>query len=211
MATKKSQRIFIWAITAIMVVGTISSFVLLILSSSNSKIDQERLSELMGQYQQQVADQTSKLSDKYYDQFKDYESQPAKFTKKDVKKLATKDLKIGDGKTLKDGDTDYAAYYIGWTPDGKIFDQSIDNESLKQPLDPAEGTVEGFTKGVIGMKIGGVRAITIPSDLGYGASGGGEKIPPNTPIKFIVFAIEKPKQIEPSAELLQLYQQSQSQ
>lgn len=208
MATKKSQRIFIWFITAIMVIGTVTSFVVLILSSNNSNNDQARLTELTNEYQQQVTDQTKQLSDKYYDQFKKYESQPAKFAKSDVKKLAIEDLKKGTGKTLKDGDTDYAAYYIGWTPDGNTFDQSIDGESLKQPLDPAQGTIEGFTEGVIGMKIGGVRKITIPAAQADGEAGSGDLTPPNTPLKFIIFAIERPKEIPVSAELQQLYQQS---
>jgi hypothetical protein len=47
-----------------------------------------------------------------------------------------------------------------------------------------------------GMKIGGVRELTIPSDKAYGETGSGDNIPPNTPIRFIVMAIPLPATIE---------------
>ncbi len=217
MATKKSQRAFIWFITLLMIAGTVVSFVVMILSSINQKSDQEQYKELSAQYQKdtdayqkKVDAQTAALSKKYYNSFKPYASQPTKFNAIKVSKLAMEDLKIGTGKTLAKGDTDYAAYYIGWNPSGKVFDQSIDGKSLKQPLDPAQGLVDGWEQGVVGLKIGGVRLITMPADLAYGATGSGENIPPNTPIKFVVMAIPKPETIsEPTIPplLLQYYQQ----
>ena len=54
------------------------------------------------------------------------------------------------------------------------------------------------------MRIGGVREITIPSALGYGAEGSGSAIPADTPLKFIVMAIDPVEEIEPSEELNQL-------
>ena len=53
------------------------------------------------------------------------------------------------------------------------------------------------------MRIGGVRVITIPSDKAYGEQGSGDDIPPNTPIKFVVMAIELPPAVDIPAELLQ--------
>ena len=47
----------------------------------------------------------------------------------------------------------------------------------------------GWYDGVEGMKIGGVREVTIPAGLAYGETGSGEDIPPNTPIKFLIMAI----------------------
>ncbi len=49
--------------------------------------------------------------------------------------------------------------------------------------------IPGWAEGVIGMRVGGVREITIPSDLAYKDQGSGNDIPPNTPIKFIVYVI----------------------
>lgn len=82
------------------------------------------------------------------------------------------------------------AFYIGWNPKGKVFESSIKGESLSRPLDVTPGyLLSGWYSGVDGMKMGGVREITLPSDLAYGETGKGDDIPPNTPIKFIVLAI----------------------
>lgn len=68
-----------------------------------------------------------------------------------------------------------AMYYIGWNPDGKIFDQSIDGETLKSPLSldgvGASDVIVGWKKGLLGMKVGGVRELTIPSGYGVWCDG----------------------------------------
>jgi hypothetical protein len=64
------------------------------------------------------------------------------------------------------------------------------------------------------MKVGGVRELTIPSDKAYGEAGSGDKIPANTPLKFIVMVIPTPEAIKEPAvpqELLQYYQQNSAQ
>ena len=100
----------------------------------------------------------------------------------------------GDGEEIGVA-SQYRAYYIGWTPNGEVFDSSFDGESLKVPFDTSQATpIEGWRDGVVGMKVGGVRSMTLPSDLAYGETGSGEAIPPNTPIKFIVKIIETVEQ-----------------
>ena len=208
MATaKKTQRIAIFIIMIVMVVGTLGSFFVIILENDNQKDQAKRQQAAMADYQKSMDDyqekldaQASELSKKYYPTFSQYKDLPAKFELEGVDKLVKKDLKIGSGKQIED-DTKFAAYYIGWTPDGKIFDQSIENEALKPPLDIRDGLanaslIDGWKQGMKGMKIGGVRLLEIPSDLAYGETGQGEDIPPNTPLKFVVMAIELPKQIE---------------
>lgn len=210
MATAKSQRIGIWIIAIVMTIGTIGSFMVMILANDNVKNDQAKLTELMSSYQKEVSDQNDTLSGKYFATFKKYESRPAAFDAAGVTELKTDDLLVGDGAELKDGATDYSIYYIGWNPTGKVFDQSIDGDKLKAPLAGGQ-FVEGMNKGVVGMKIGGVREITIPAAQAYGATGQGEDIPPNTPLKFIVLAISKVNDIQPSKELMDLYEASQRQ
>lgn len=210
MATPKSQRIGIWIIAIVMTIGTLGSFAVMVLANSNQQTSASRLKELITSYQGEVAAQSDKLSAKYYDSFSKYASVPAAFDAASVTELATNDLMVGTGDELKDGATNYSIYYIGWNPSGKVFDQSISGQKLKAPL--AGGKfVEGMNKGVVGMKIGGVREISIPAAQAYGATGSGADIPPNTPIKFVVMAIPPVTEIQPSKELMDLYAASQQQ
>jgi len=58
------------------------------------------------------------------------------------------------------------------------------------------------------MKVGGVRELTIPADKGYGSTGSGDKIPANSPLKFVIMVIPTPDAIaEPAVpqELLDYY------
>lgn len=198
MATSKSQRIGIWIIAVVLAVGTIGSFFVIILANNNTKIDQQqaqskqdKYNKIVAEYQAKVDAQTTQLSAQYYPVLSAYTGEVGKFNADDVKSLGIKDLKVGDGEEIKKG-TKYSAYYIGWNPDGKIFDQSIDGSKLKAPLDASQGLITGWNEGVIGMKLGGVRELTIPADKAYGDKGSGDLIPPHTPIKFVVLAIPTP-------------------
>jgi len=198
-----------------MAIGTIGSFAIIVLANSNSQSDQARFNELSAQYQKATEEyqakgeaQAKELSDQYYPTFSQYESRPSTFDAASVTELKKEDLSQGTGETLTDQST-FTAYYIGWTPDGKVFDGSINDGALKAPITAAPGgVIPGWTQGVAGMKVGGVREITIPSDLAYGETGSGESIPPNTPLKFVVMVIPTPEKIaEPqvSDELNTLY------
>lgn len=193
MATPKSQRIGILIIAAVMLVGTLGSFAVMILAGENAKDEQAEQNKLLEEYQKQLEEQekeAEKLSTQYYPQLKPYQDDPAVFDAAAVgDKVTTKDLAVGSGAEIKDGMT-YKAYYVGWNPKGKTFDSSFDGEKLKSPLDTSQvNLIPGWQEGVIGMKVGGVREITIPSDLAYGETGQGDDIPPNTPLKFIVMVI----------------------
>ena len=205
MATKKSQRIAIWVIAAIMLAGTVGGFAAMMVQPGNDAKDQAALeaaqkeySDARAQWQEKVDAQASALSDKHFADFSAFASRVSAFSAENIDELATEDLRVGDGAEVA-GDTKIAVYYIGWNPNGEIFDQSIDGERLKAPYavnGPATAQViEGWQEGLIGMKIGGVRELTIPSDMAYGEQGSGEKIPANTPLKFIVMVIEQPEDI----------------
>jgi FKBP-type peptidyl-prolyl cis-trans isomerase len=219
MATPKSQRIGIWIIAVVMIVGTIGSFAVMVLANKNNVTDQARIQTLSSQYQKdyaayqsKVTAQASELSDKYYPDFRAYKSKPAKFDKGDVKTLKKSDIKTGTGAKLTQKST-FTAYYIGWTPDGKTFDSSFDGNKLKAPFSVSPGgVITGWTEGVDGMKVGGIRELTIPSDKAYGEQGSGDKIAANTPLKFVIMVIPTPEAIkEPTIpkELLQYYQSQQ--
>lgn len=224
MATRKSQRIGIAVILGVTIIGTVGSFAVMILAQQNQAKDNAKLQAEETAYQAKVSDytaqvnaQTDQLSNKYYPILSQYTSEVGSFNADAVTSLQTKDLLVGDGATI-DGSTNFSAYYIGWMPDGKIFDESISSGKLKAPFSLSTGldnesVIDGGKQGLKGMKVGGVRELTIPSDLAYKEAGtkdsnGKELIPPNTPLKFIVMAIPTPEQIpypQMSEELLKAY------
>jgi FKBP-type peptidyl-prolyl cis-trans isomerase FkpA len=215
-AATKGQRIGIWIIAAFMLVGTIGSFLAIILANKNQGTDQARLTAETAEYQKEytayqakVSAQAAELSKQYFDTLNQYASRPAAFDAASVTELKTEDLVVGTGDEIK-SDSSFTAYYIGWNPTGKVFDQSIDGSSLKAPFNVTPGgVIEGWTKGAVGMKVGGIRELTIPADLAYGEAGSGADIPANTPIKFVVMIIPTPEEIPVppmSAELQKYYQ-----
>ena len=216
MAATKAQRIGIWIIAVFMLVGSIGLIILPIFVNDNQAVDQAKFNEISAQYQadyeayqEKVDAQAAELSATYYPIFGPYQSRVAAFDKGSVTELGIEDLVIGDGETLT-AESSFTAYYIGWNPDGTVFDGSIDGESLKAPFTASPGSViEGWTQGVVGMNVGGIRELTIPSDLAYGETGSGDDIPANTPIKFVMMVIPTPETIEQPeipTELLQYYQ-----
>ncbi len=215
MATKKSQRIGIWIIAFVLFVGTIGSFAVIILANENTAKDSKRAEEMQAEYSRKyqeyteaVQKQADELSSKHYDSFGQYASRVAAFDLDSVKELTKIDLVVGSGAEITESSS-YAAYYVGWNPKGKVFDQSISEGKLKAPLavTASSGLIAGWKDGVKGMKIGGVREITIPSDQAYGEKGQGDDIPPNTPLKFVIMAIDPPATItqpEMPQELIKL-------
>lgn len=197
MATSKGQRIGIWVVALILLIGTVGGFLAMLLSYKNQTAEQTQQNKWLTayyEYQAKVDAQAAELSEQYYPQFSQYAGLPAAFETDNITKLQTEDLLIGDGDEITK-DSQYSAYYIGWKPDGKIFDQSIENGALKSPLSSSGNLIKGWQQGVIGMKIGGVRLLTIPSDLAYGSEGSGDDIPADTPLKFIIMLIPPVEEI----------------
>jgi FKBP-type peptidyl-prolyl cis-trans isomerase len=112
--------------------------------------------------------------------------------KKEKKKVVTtksglkyEDTKEGTGAEAKKGDT-VEVHYTGTLTNGKKFDSSKDrNEPFSFKLG-AGMVIKGWDEGVAGMKVGGTRKLMIPPELGYGARGAGNVIPPNAELIFEV-------------------------
>ncbi len=99
--------------------------------------------------------------------------------------LQIEDLTTGTGATAATGDT-VSVLYTGTFLDGRVFDSSAAHGNVPFTFRLGAGQViAGWDQGLVGMKVGGKRRLTIPSSLAYGPSGNGP-IPPNTPIKFDV-------------------------
>ena len=92
-------------------------------------------------------------------------------------------LKAGTGPGAKFGD-DISVFYTGKLTSGKQFDSNVG----KSPFDVkiGSGVIPGFSQGLLGIKKGEKREITIPPSLGYGANGAGNVIPPNATLIFII-------------------------
>ena len=146
MATKKNslqtgtpawQRYSIWVILILTIVSTVALYVSSFLQTESNSETQKKQSQVLKKYQdyrKKVEEQAKELSAKYYDSFKEYEKAPVAFNAASVKELTKKDLKEGDGEEFTDSTTKFQAYYIGWKPDGTVFDGSFENGRLKSPV-----------------------------------------------------------------------------
>ncbi len=87
-------------------------------------------------------------------------------------------LKEGTGESAKNGNT-VVVDYTGILESGVKFDSSIDRGQPFSFLLGAGQVIAGWDQGVLGMKVGEKRKLTIAPELAYGASGAGGVIPPN--------------------------------
>ena len=95
------------------------------------------------------------------------------------------DLVAGSGREAHAGET-AIVHYTGKLTNGTQFDSSKDrNEPFSFRLG-AGRVIKGWDEGVEGMKIGGIRKLVIPPQLGYGSRGAGSAIPPNATLIFEV-------------------------
>ena len=118
----------------------------------------------------------------------------------DVSKLQCTDGLVGNGATANSLSTIIVNYTGALSTTGEIFESSLDSG---QPITLSLGQViEGWAKGIPGMKVGGTRRLLIPADMAYGPTGSCEKvsetdptkcekysIPPNTPLVFDITLI----------------------
>ena len=227
--TSPKQRIIIILIAILMLGSTFALYAGIVLNYQNADTsttksnltdeETQRFQELLAEYQSRVDEQAAELSGKYFNTFKQYRSRVKAFNAADVTELKVTDLKVGTGREITElDDVDYAAYYIGWLSDEKIFDSSFDDASnptaLVEPIYGSTNMIQGWLEGIAkgteegfiwdGMRIGGVREITIPSVLGYGSTDQGD-IPANSPLKFIVMLIETPPEVDYPEGLEELY------
>jgi peptidylprolyl isomerase len=100
--------------------------------------------------------------------------------------LVSQDIVKGTGATAEPGDT-LTVQYVGVRfRDGHQFDASWDRG---QPFNFALGAgqvIQGWDQGLVGMKVGGRRQLTIPPQLGYGAQGSPPDIAPNETLIFVI-------------------------
>lgn len=103
--------------------------------------------------------------------------------------LQIKDIECGDGEEVEKGDT-AEVHYEGRLEDGTKFDSSRDRGQTFEFQVGAGQVIQGWDEGLIGMKIGGTRELTIPPELGYGAAGAPPAIPANATLIFEIELVD---------------------
>jgi peptidylprolyl isomerase/FKBP-type peptidyl-prolyl cis-trans isomerase FkpA len=100
--------------------------------------------------------------------------------------LIIEDEVVGTGAEAKSGDS-VTVHYVGMLTDGTVFDASRNHGDQGFTFVLGAGQViKGWDQGVAGMKVGGKRKLTIPSDLAYGNRAVGGVIPANSTLIFEV-------------------------
>lgn len=201
--TSKKQRIFIGAIAVVMLGSMIAGYAAIVagggkVSPNTNATEQPEVDEAkIAEYEEAYNATEKKFSEATagdFAKFIQYKSEITAYneTAANTEGVRQKDLLEGDGADLTDDN--YLAYYVGWCADESVFDSSFNNKdnptAFAKALDPSLGMIEGWKTGVSGMKLGGIREITIPGELAYGDKmeicGG-----MNKPLKFIVMAMPK--------------------
>lgn len=210
--TSPKQRFFIILIAVIMLGSIVASYAAIVINggktsastTTGSQVDEAKIAEYEADYNAKQ-EEFSKATKDSFDKFIKYKSEIVAYNETSANEggVQVKDLKVGSGREITDGDTDYFAYYVGWCADESIFDSSFnDNENptaFARVLDASLGMIEGWNLGVEDMKLGGIREITIPGELAYGSSmeicGGFNK-----PLKFIVMTMPKEEPLKSLAD-----------
>lgn len=104
--------------------------------------------------------------------------------------LIVEDLEVGDGAEAVAGSAPVMHYVgVSWST-GKQFDASWDRgQTFSFALGQGQ-VIGGWDQGIVGMRVGGRRHLTIPPDLGYGAAGAGGVIGPNETLVFVVDLVD---------------------
>ena len=106
--------------------------------------------------------------------------------------LMSRTLLQGDGAIVEAGLT-AVVHYTGWLYDeaaensrGTKFDSSVEQGTHFRFPVGAGRVIRGWDEGVVGMRIGEVRELTIAPEMGYGERGAGTVIPPGSTLVFVV-------------------------
>jgi len=90
----------------------------------------------------------------------------------------------GPARVAEAGDK-LSVYYTLWLEDGTQIESNVGGTPFKFTLGQGD-VIKGWDEGLVGMKVGETRTLTIPPELAYGEEGSPPKIPPNATLTFEV-------------------------
>ena len=102
-----------------------------------------------------------------------------------VTSLGIEDVKVGQGPEATPGRR-VTVHYTGTLMEGTKFDSSKDRNKPYAFVLGQREVIAGWDEGVKGMKVGGMRRLTVPAKMAYGSRSPGPGIPPNAALKFDV-------------------------
>lgn len=101
--------------------------------------------------------------------------------------LYVQDVEAGDGPVAR-RDSRVWVHYVGWLPDGTVFDGSMGGEPFHFRLGGSE-VIRGWNEGIPGMRRGGTRRLVVPPSLAYGARGRGD-VPAGATLVFLLELVD---------------------
>lgn len=107
---------------------------------------------------------------------------------KDHPGFAIREVRAGEGPAVGTSDT-VRVNYVGRFPGGDVFERSEKGKPKEYSL-YARTLISGFKLGLLGMKKGGKRIVTIPPSLAFGEKGKMGRIPPNATLVFELELVE---------------------
>jgi len=102
--------------------------------------------------------------------------------------LGVADTVVGTGAEAQPGNT-VTVNYVGHFTDGAVFDASANHGQPFSFVLGAGKVIAGWDQGIVGMKVGGTRVLTVPPQLGYGSADYGP-IPGNSTLIFEVQLVQ---------------------
>lgn len=171
------ERVFAW-------VGVVVA-VLSALALSGAVIIQQIIANQTASQTNQDTSQAAALACTDSDLEPTYAAPTAYIPSQPVTSLQTTDLTVGNGQTAKAGDCLVAKYYGTLASNGTKFDENYTTPNAFAFRLGQGQVIQGWDKGLVGMKVGGERRLVIPADLAYGPTGSGP-IPANSTLVFQV-------------------------
>lgn len=176
-AKENAKRAVILLAVGGFIFSSVAVTILAVMSSNNNDSAAQQQADLLKQLQeQQQVEQEPKQALAGHS--------AAVFDAASITELKVETLVEGDGPAAT-AESTVSANYFGWTSDGKIFD-STQRGDTATPVDfPLSGVIEGWTKGLTGVKQGSTVKLLIPGEMAYGNEDTGTGRPFG-PLAFIV-------------------------